>query len=120
MRLLMVSLAVACGTSACNTGVSCDTGVEPAIVLTVLDDGTGLRLEDATAAAVLGAQTYPLEGESGTGNLYLWRQAGTYVLTARRTGYVDWVRTVVVRDAGSPCPGAITQSIEARMQSVPD
>ncbi len=91
------------------------------MALTVLDASTGLVLSDVSASATSGSRSYAFDGPSSSGVLYVMAPAGVYTVTASRAGYTDWSRAnVIVRDAGDPCPGAITESVEARLQAAPE
>lgn len=121
MVRVLSALWLACLSSACNTSVSCDMVIRPAIALTVLDGGSGLPLSDASARATRWTSSHSFELQTASDSLYLFAPSGTYTVTVRRTGYQEWVRTgVTVRDSGGSCPSPVTESLEARLVAAPE
>jgi hypothetical protein len=120
MLRVLIPLALAGLSSACNTSVMCDMVIRPAIALAVVDAGSGLPLADASANATRWTSTYSFDDQSVSDSLYLFAPSGTYTVTVRRTGYQEWTRTgVTVRDSGGSCPSPVTESLEARLVPAP-
>ena len=101
-----------CGV-ACRGGDLCTTSVEPSIVVTIREAGTGAPLaEGAHGSAVSrggvskGGTTLPLVPHGFHGGSMVSRRAGeevsgVFTVRVAHAGYLDWERTgVVVPDLG--------------------
>lgn len=108
-------MALACGATACGDPFGmCDTGIFPALQVTVEDSLTQRNLApDATVEARDGEFTETLvpAGESYFG---AEERPGTYTLTVTHAEYEDWVRNAV-RVEDSSC-GVIPRQITARLE----
>jgi hypothetical protein len=118
----MVVLAIAgCGGSTSETPtLSICVGLHTALVASIRDAQTGLfAASNATVIASLDASyadTFHVAGsEPDSSRAYVANRPGTYVLTIRKSGYMDWTRSgVVVPHSKLPCDAdPVTTTIEA-------
>lgn len=117
-RLMVVSaIVVATG---CNLGETCDTGIEPAIEVVIVDAITGEPLAE-NAAGVAQTGTFidslrPHRGEAGQLISRATTQAppGTYEVRVTHDGYEPWSASNIRVSAGS-C-GPRTRRLTAELQ----
>jgi hypothetical protein len=119
-RRVVLLAAVAC--SACRLGPeTCDTGIEPAIDVVIIDAVTGAPLaHDATGIVRAGTFIDSLRPHRGDGTGHLISRAttqtppGTYDVLVTHDGYEPWRLSNVRVRAGS-C-GAETRVLTAELQ----
>lgn len=91
--------------ASCGVGLSCTDIFFYGLTVTIKDDATDQTICDATVSAVDGAYSEQLMPQSigASGCTYggAGERAGTYILTAKKSGYQDTVKTdnVVTADA---------------------
>lgn len=119
--LLLAAAVVAAG---CRVeSFACTAHIQPAIIVTIIDSATGEpRAESASGVARDGTFTDSLRPHAFNGTAMTSRQAagerpGNYTVTIVAPGYRDW-QAAGLRVSRGDCH-VQTNSVEARLQSVP-
>lgn len=120
MRTLGMALLVALvlPAASCESGLSCTDIFFYGLTVTIRDDATNQPICDATVSAVDGAYSEQLVPQSiGTSDCTYagaGERAGTYTLTAKKSGYQDTVQAGNVVNADACHVRGITVALRMR------